>query len=80
MSWLKELRVRSHVLVGLGRIYAEHLHEYVSETRTAKDLLDCAKNIENYERQVQEHYPDERFGSDSDLVLAKPASVEVDTE
>ena len=27
MAHLKELRVRSHVLVGLGRIYIEHLHD-----------------------------------------------------
>jgi hypothetical protein len=40
MAWLKELHVRSHVLVGLGRIYAEHLHELVSTTPAAKELLD----------------------------------------
>ena len=42
MAWLKELHVRSHVLVGLGRIYAEHLHELVSTTPAAKELLDRA--------------------------------------
>jgi hypothetical protein len=64
MAWLKELHVRSHVLVGLGRIYAEHLHELVSETPTAKDLLSRAENIARYESNVREHYPEERFGAE----------------
>jgi hypothetical protein len=64
MAWLKELHVRSHVLVGLGRIYAEHLHELVSETATAKDLLSRAENIARYESNVREHYPEERFGAE----------------
>ena len=64
MAWLKELHVRSHVLVGLGRVYAEHLHEFVSETPTAKELLNTAKNIEQYENNVRKHYPEERFGSE----------------
>ena len=55
MAWLKELHVRSHVLLGLGRIYAEHLHEFVSETPTAKELLNTAKNIEQYEKNVRKH-------------------------
>ena len=63
MAWLKELHVRSHVLVGLGRIYAEHLHEFVSETPTAKKLLNTAKNIEQYDNNVRKHYPEEKFGS-----------------
>ena len=63
MAWLKELHVRSHVLVGLGRIYAEHLHELVSETPTAKELLSRAQNIAHYGINVRKHYPDEKFGS-----------------
>ena len=63
MAWLKELHVRAHVLVGLGRIYAEHLHELVSETPTAKELLCRAQNIAQYGMNVRKHYPEENFGS-----------------
>ena len=63
MAWLKELHVRSHILVGLGRIYAEHLHELVSETPTAKDLVSRTDNIAQYEINVRKHYPEEKFGS-----------------
>ena len=66
MAWLKELHVRSHVLVCLGRIYAEHLHELVSETPTAKDLLSRAEYIAQYESNVCEHYPAERFGAEKE--------------
>ena len=67
MAWLKELHVRAHVLVGLGRIYAEHLHELVSETPTAKDLLSRAENIAQCESNVRKHYPEERFGVEEGL-------------
>ena len=63
MAWLKELHVRSHILVGFGRIYAEHLHELVSETPTAKELVSRTDNIAQYEINVRKHYPEEKFGS-----------------
>ena len=62
LSFLKELRIRSHVLVGLGRIYAEHLHEIFTESSVAKSLLNRAQNLAEYEAGVRRHYPDEKFG------------------
>ena len=62
MAWLKELHVRSHVLVGLGRIYAEHLHELVSTTPAAKELLCRAETFAHYESNVRRLYPEEQFG------------------
>ena len=62
MAWLKELHARSHILVGLGRIYAEHLHELVSTVPAAKELC-RPQNIAQYERNVQRHYPEEKFGT-----------------
>jgi hypothetical protein len=64
MAHLKELRVRSHVLVGLGRIYAEHLHEAVADTRTATLLTDRAATIARYEANVRRLYPEDRFGGE----------------
>ena len=64
MKHLKELHVRSHVLVGLGHIYAEHLHEAVAGTRTATLVKDRAATIARYEENVRRFYPEERFGSE----------------
>ena len=49
MRHWKELRVRSHVLVGLGRIYADHLHEAVAGSSVATALQDRAATIARYE-------------------------------
>ena len=57
LSFLKELRIRSHVLVGLGRIYAEHLHEMFTGSPVAARLLNRAQNFANYEAGVRLHYP-----------------------
>ena len=62
LSFLKELRIRSHVLVGLGRIYAEHLHEMFAESSVAERLLNRAQNFAAYEAGVRRHYPEEKFG------------------
>ena len=62
LSFLKELRIRSHVLVGLGRIYAEHLHEVFAESSVAERLLNRAQIFAEYEAGVRRHYPDEKFG------------------
>ena len=62
LSHLKELRIRSHVLVGLGRIYAEHLHEMFVESPGAQTLLNRAENIARYEANVQKLYPEKIFG------------------
>ena len=74
MAYLKELHVRSHVLVGLGRIYAEHLHEVVAGTRTAGMLQDRAATVARYMANVERYYPESRYGSEegwlSDEVLA----------
>ena len=64
MAHLKELRVRSHVLVGLGRIYAEHLHEAVAGARIATLLTDRAAAVARYEANVRRLYPEERFGGE----------------
>ena len=64
MAHLKELHVRSHVLIGLGKIYAEHLHEAVAGTRTATLLTDRAATIARYEEHVRRFYPEDRFGGE----------------
>ena len=64
MKHLKELHVRSHVMVGLGHIYGEHLHEAVAGTRTATLLKDRAATIARYEENVRRFYPEERFGNE----------------
>ena len=64
LSFLKELRIRSHVLVGLGRIYAEHLHEMFTGSPVAARLLNRAQNFANYEAGVRQHYPDDKFGGE----------------
>ena len=61
LSFLKELRIRSHVLVGLGRIYAEHLHEMFADSSVAERLLNRAQNFAEYEAGVRRHYPDEKI-------------------
>jgi hypothetical protein len=74
MARLKELHVRSHVLVGLGRIYADHLHEAVAGSRTAKILQDRAATVARYMANVERYYPASRYGSEkgglSDEVIA----------
>ena len=65
MAHLKELHVRSHVLVGLGRIYAEHLHEVVKDTSIATLLKDRAATFARYEANVRRIYPEERFGGET---------------
>ena len=39
LKHLRELHVRSHVLLGLGRSYLEHLHEDLLHTRAARVCL-----------------------------------------
>ena len=62
MAHLKELRVRAHVLVGLGRIYAEHLHEAVAGARTATLFHNRAATVARFEANVRRYYPADRFG------------------
>lgn len=64
LSFLKELRIRSHVLVGLGRICAEHLHERFTQSPVAARLLNRAEKFKNYEAGVRRHYPEEKFGGE----------------
>ena len=64
IAHLKVLHVRSHVLVGLGRIYADHPHEAVAGSRTAKILQDRAATVARYMANVELYYPASQYGSE----------------
>ena len=75
MARLKVLHVRSHVLVGLGRIYADHLHEAVAGSRTAKILQDRAAAVAGYMGNVERHYPASQYGSEEGGLSAELESL-----
>ena len=64
LTYLKELRVRSHVLIGLGKIYIEHLHEDVMHTKAAAVLKDRVAAMARYDANVRARYPEADFGGE----------------
>ena len=63
MAQLKVLHARSHVLVGIGRIYADHLPEAVAGSRTAKIVQDRVTAVVRYMANVELYYPTSHYGS-----------------
>ena len=62
MHHLKELRLRAHVLRGLGRVYMDRLQEDPLLQQTAQTLGDRNRALARYDAGVASHYPDESFG------------------
>ena len=59
LQHLNELKIRAHVLVGLGRIYIEHGQE---------DMCKEPNALAEYMERVAELYPGDRFGGDGGLI------------
>ena len=62
MAWLKELHIRAWVLVGLGRIYADHARATMEKSDSKETLLSAAEYFKRYTDLVEKHYPVKRFG------------------
>jgi hypothetical protein len=59
LKHLKELKIRAHILVGLGRVYIEHGHE---------DMCKQENALTEYTKRVEELYPAARFGCEGGLI------------
>ena len=59
LKHLKELKIRAHILVGLGKIYIEHGQE---------DMCKQPNALANYTARVSTLYPTDRFGGDGGLI------------